>query len=76
MAAETVASPGHRMASAPLDDVPHRRRGASYPEAGRSDPKHDILLIQDTGATPVSKCPEYGVFYGTMTGGKHSGGCS
>ena len=52
MAAKTVAFPGHRMASAPLDDVPHRRRGASYPEAGRSDPKHDVLLIQDTRVIP------------------------
>ncbi len=48
MAAETVVSQGLRMASAPLDDVPHRRRNASYPEALRNDPKHDVFLNQDT----------------------------
>ena len=32
------------------DDVPHRRRDASYPETPRNDPKHDVFLIQDTWA--------------------------
>jgi hypothetical protein len=33
MIAETVVFQGLRMVSAALDDVPHRRRNASYPEA-------------------------------------------
>ena len=52
MIAETVVSQGLRMASASpgrtWDDVPHRRRDASYPEALRNDPKHDVFLNQDT----------------------------
>jgi hypothetical protein len=48
MAAKMVASPGHRMASALLDDGRHRRRNASYPEARRSDPKYGVFLNQDT----------------------------
>ena len=48
MAANLAAFPALRMASPPLDDVPHRRRGASYPEDRNSDPKHGVFLIQDT----------------------------
>jgi hypothetical protein len=56
MTAETVVSQGLRMASAPLDDVPHRRRHASYPEALRNDPKHDVFLFQDTGEAVYCFC--------------------
>ncbi len=52
MAANLIVFPGLRMASAPLDDVPHRRRGASYPEARKNDPKHDVFLTQDTSWRP------------------------
>ena len=56
MTAETVVSQGLRMASAspnaPWDDVPHRRRDASYPEALGNDPKHDVFLTQDTWICP------------------------
>ena len=48
MTAVPVVSQGLRTASASLDDVPHRRRHASYPEALRNDPKHDVFLNQDT----------------------------
>jgi hypothetical protein len=48
MTAKVVVSQGLRMASAALDHVPHRRRDTSYPEALRSDPKHDVFLNQDT----------------------------
>ena len=48
MTAEVVVSQGLQMASASLDDVPPRRRHASYPEALRNDPKHDVFLNQDT----------------------------
>jgi hypothetical protein len=48
MAANLVAFLALRMASPPLDDVPHRRRGASYPEDRNSDPKHGVVLNQDT----------------------------
>jgi len=50
MTAETVVSQVLRMASATLDDVPHRRRDASYPEDLRNDPKHDVFLNQDTSS--------------------------
>ena len=52
MTAETVFSQGLRMASAPFDDIPHRRRDASYPEALGNDPKHDVFLNQDTWICP------------------------
>jgi|APSaa5957512535_1039671.scaffolds.fasta_scaffold18456_1 hypothetical protein len=46
------------MASASLDDVPHRRRNASYPEVRRTDPKNDVFLNQDTSfVTVVTFCP-------------------
>ncbi len=48
MAAGMVTSPGLRMASAPLADVPHRQRNASYPETRRRDPKYGVFLVQDT----------------------------
>ena len=53
MTAEVVVSQGLRMASESLDDVPHRRRDASYPEALRNDPKHDVFLNQDTSSSPA-----------------------
>ena len=56
MTAETVVSQVLRMASATLDDVPHRRRDASYPEALRNDPKHDVFLNQDTSLAARVQC--------------------
>ena len=53
MAANLVASPRLRTASAPFNDAPHRRRGTSYPEARRSDPKHGVFLNQDTCCYPL-----------------------
>ncbi len=50
MAAKLVASPGLRMASTSLDDVPHRQRDVSYPETRRRDPKYDVFLVRDTRA--------------------------
>ena len=48
MTAELVVFQALRMASATLDDAPHRRRNASYPEGLENDPKHDVFLNQDT----------------------------
>jgi hypothetical protein len=61
MTAETVVSQGLRMASASSgrtwDDIPHRRRHASYPEALRNDPKHNVFLNQDTSSPPHRLAP-------------------
>ena len=55
MAAKSVASPGLRMASSSLDDVPHRRRDVSYPEAWRRNPKYDVLLVRDTSVSAIER---------------------
>jgi hypothetical protein len=56
MTAETVVSQVLRLASATLDDVPHRRRNASYPEDLRNDPKHGVFLNQDTSLAAQVQC--------------------
>ena len=60
MTAETVVSQGLRMASASLNDVPHRRRDALYPEDLRNDPKHDVFLNQDTSGLIGTKESDFG----------------
>ena len=49
MIAETVVFQGLRMVSASLDDVPHRRRNASYPDALKNAIR---IHTQSTGALP------------------------